>query len=72
MPAPYEKLAAALERLRELQSDGRRVFRSSEIGRAYRARLVAQGFLREVIKGWVISASPSTPEGDTTPWYASF
>jgi fido (protein-threonine AMPylation protein) len=72
MPTPHEKLAAALERLKELQSDGRRVFRSSEIGSAYRQRLAAQGFLREVIKGWVISASPSTPDGDTTPWYASF
>lgn len=72
MPTPHEKLAASLERLRALQNDGRRVFRSSEIGAAHRARLVSQGFLREVIKGWVISASPSTPDGDTTPWYASF
>ncbi len=34
--------------------------------------MIAQGLLREVIKGWVISSSPSTQEGDTTPWYASF
>jgi fido (protein-threonine AMPylation protein) len=33
---------------------------------------LAQGFLREVIKGWLISSSPGTARGDSTPWYASF
>ena len=31
-----------------------------------------QGFLREVIKGWLISTSPGAAPGDTTPWFASF
>ncbi|MFQ5742427.1 MAG: Fic family protein [Acidobacteriota bacterium] len=38
----------------------------------HRARLVQQGFLREVMKGWLISTSPGSDLQDTTPWYASF
>lgn len=30
------------------------------------------GFLQEVMRGWLISASPGARPGDTTPWYASF
>ncbi len=33
---------------------------------------MAQGFLREVIKGWLISMSPDAAPGDSTPWFASF
>ncbi len=69
---PQEKLALSLARLEELQADGRRVFQSSEFGRRNRQRLVKQGFLREVIKGWLVSTSPGTAQGDSTPWYACF
>jgi len=72
MATPNEKLAASLSRLRALQKNGRRVFRSSELRRGDRARLLVQGFLHEVIKGWLMSTSPSTKPADTTPWYASF
>lgn len=72
MAAPHEKLADALDALKALQKDGRRVFQSAELGRTYRERLVQNGFLQEVIKGWLTSSSPQANEGDTTPWYASF
>jgi fido (protein-threonine AMPylation protein) len=72
MAPPHEKLADALDALKALQKDGRRAFRSSEIRRAHRERLVQNGFLREVIKGWLISTGPQANDGDTTPWYASF
>ncbi len=71
MATPSERLAAALEQLEKLQRDGRHIFRSSELGRTHRERLVRSGFLREIIKGWLISISPGTAEGDTTSWYAS-
>ncbi|MDP2411177.1 MAG: Fic family protein [Pseudolabrys sp.] len=71
-PTPHLKLAAALAKLKELQGNGRRVFRSSAFGRSDRERLTKQGFLREVIKGWLISSAPGTAQGDSTPWYASF
>lgn len=72
MPAPHEKLAGSLSKLQELQKNGRCVFRSTELTRVHRERLVQQGFLRDVIRGWLISSSPGTEPGDTTPWYASF
>jgi hypothetical protein len=72
MAKPNEKLAASLAQLQALQKDGRRVFRSGELGRVHRERLARHGFVREVMKGWLISASPGTEPGDSTPWFASF
>src|SRR5580704_1128252 len=72
MAAPNEKLAESLAELKELQVGGRRVFRSGDLSRVHRERLVANGFLREVMKGWLISSSPGARDGDSTPWYASF
>lgn len=72
MVTPNEKLAASLAQLQKLQKDGRRVFRSGELTRVHRERLVGSGFLREVMKGWLISSSPDADPGDTTPWFASF
>ncbi len=72
MATPHEKLAASLAVLKNLQDRGRRIFKSSEISRVHRERLIQQGFLREVIKGWLMSTGPQAQDGDTTPWYASF
>jgi len=72
MAAPHEKLAASLAQLEKLQKDGRRVFRSKELTRVHRERLLKNGFLREVMRGWLISSSPGADPGDTTPWFASF
>jgi len=72
MPTPNEKLAASLTVLRGRQQSEQRVFQAQDLPRAHRERLVANGFLQEVIKGWLISSSPSARAGDSTPWYASF
>src|SRR6187402_1826890 len=72
MPPLHEKLAVSLSALRELQKDGQRVFPSKALSRVHRERLVQNGFLREAMKGWLISASPNSEDGDSTPWYASF
>ncbi|HEY4085874.1 MAG TPA: Fic family protein [Bryobacteraceae bacterium] len=72
MPTPNEKLASSLKELHELQKGGRRVFRSRELTRVHRERLLQNGFLQDVIKGWVISSSPGARDGESTPWYASF
>jgi hypothetical protein len=42
------------------------------IQRVHRERLRNQGFLRRVMKGWMIATSPGVEPGDSTPWYASF
>jgi Fic/DOC family len=72
MATPNEKLAESLDTLKTLQKAGGRVFRSSAFTRVHRERLVESGFLQEVMKGWVISSSPGTRTGDSTPWFASF
>jgi hypothetical protein len=72
MATPNEKLAGSLVQLEDLQKGGRRIFRSGELSRIHRERLLKNGFLRAVMKGWLMSASPGTDPGDTTPWYASY
>lgn len=72
MPTPNEKLAESLGVLHGLQKGGRRVFKSDELSRTHRERLVQNGFLQEVMKGWLISFNPSARAGDSTPWHASF
>lgn len=72
MAAPNEKLAESLDALKVLQEGGRRVFRSGDLSRVHRERLVANGFLQEVMKGWLISTGPNARPGDSTPWYSSF
>ncbi len=72
MATPNEKLAESLAALQELHKGGRRVFRSDELSRVHRERLLENGFLKKVMKGWVISSSPSVRAGDSTPGYASF
>ena len=67
-----EKFATSLALLEKLQKGERRVFRSSEFTRIHRQRLLQNGFLREVMKGWLILSSPGAETSDTTPWYASF
>jgi fido (protein-threonine AMPylation protein) len=72
MPKPNQQLAESLAALQEIQKGGRHVFRSRELSRTHRERLLRNGFLREVMKGWLMSSSPSARQGDSTPWYASF
>jgi hypothetical protein len=67
MATPNEKLAASLTALQTLQKRGRRVFKSDEFSRVNRERLLQNGFIQEVIKGWLISSTPSARTGDTTP-----
>ncbi len=72
MATNKSKLADALSALHKLQKGGRSVFRSTELSRLHRERLLRQGYLRKVMKGWLLSSGPGTAEGDSTPWFASF
>ena len=73
MATPGEKLAASLEVLREFQDkNGIAVIKASDIARTHKDRLLSDGFIQEVIKGWYISIRPDNPKGDSTSWYTSF
>jgi hypothetical protein len=70
--APAEKLAASLEVLQELQEQGIVAIRSRQLTRTHRERLVKNGFLQVIMKGWYIPSRPDETAGDSTTWYASF
>ena len=72
MATPQEKLAESLEALHELHGRGVVAIRSRDLSRTHRERLLAAGFLKEVIKGWYILSRPDEAPGDSTVWYASF
>jgi fido (protein-threonine AMPylation protein) len=73
MATPGEKLAASLQILRDLQEDQNIVaIKSSEINRTHRERLIKNGFLKEVSRGWYIVSNPHEAAGDTTSWYTSY
>ena len=72
MVSPNEKLADALTALSELQGEGRHISRSSQFPREHRERLIRNGHLRPVIKGWLMLSRPDAPPHDTTAWHASF
>jgi hypothetical protein len=72
MASPHEKLAKSLELLRALQGRGIVAVRSGDLTRTHKERLVKNGFLKEVMKGWYIPARPVDTRGESTAWYASF
>ena len=73
MATPSEKLAQSLEALAKLQTaDGAEAIRARDISRTHRERLLAQGFLQPVLKGWLIPSRPDEVKGESTAWYASY
>ena len=73
MASPSQKLAESLEILHGLQNaQGAAAIRARDMTRTHRERLLANGFLQEVIKGWYIPSRPDESKGESTAWYASF
>ena len=72
MATPSEKLAESLEALKSLQDQEIVAVRSRDLSRTHRERLIKNGFLQEVIKGWYIRSRPDEAPGESTSWYASF
>ena len=73
MATPAEKLAEALSELQNLQKDRDvAVIKASDLKTAHKQLLKANGFIKDVIKGWYISTRPDERDGDTTSWYMSF
>ena len=68
-----QKLADALTQLKQLSGDNkRRIFKSGEFDRQHRELLVKNGYLTEIINGWVMVAKPDARPGDTVTWYSSY
>ena len=68
-----EKLAKSLVILQELQDKNNSIaIKTSEINRTHRERLLKNGFLQEVAKGWYIVVYPQGNEVGSTLWYTSY
>jgi len=72
MSTPSEKLAQSLEILRKVQNSGSHAIKAADVSRVHRERLLKNGFLKEVIKGWYIASRPDEMSGDSTAWYAAY
>jgi hypothetical protein len=73
MATPAEKLADSLVELKKLQNDkGFAIVKADDLSRTHKERLLNNGFIREVIKGWYITCPSDEKEGETTSWYVSF
>jgi hypothetical protein len=72
MASPAENLAGSLVILKALQDAGRVAIRATDLTRIHRERLVKNGFLEEVMKGWYVPTRPDQPSGESTAWYTSF
>lgn len=72
MASPADKLADSLAILKGLQDQGTLALKASNVTRTHRERLLKNGLIKEVMKGWYIPSRPDEPTGETTSWYASF
>ncbi|MFA7666286.1 MAG: Fic family protein [Burkholderiaceae bacterium] len=72
MATPADKLAQSLDALKTLQDAKAVAIRASDLTRVHRERLLRNGFIREVMKGWYIPVRPDGLAGESTDWYASF
>lgn len=72
MATPSDKLSQSLEILKSLQDQQIVAIRTTHLTRTHRERLLRNGFIKEVMKGWYISSRPDEPLGESTVWYTSF
>ncbi|MEA1784690.1 Fic family protein [Arenibacter sp. GZD96] len=72
MATPGEKLAESLEKLKALQDSGIVAIRADDLSRVHKERLIKNGFIKEVIKGWYIATPHDELQGDSTSWFTSF
>ncbi len=72
MATPSEKLAESLQALRHVQDERGAAIRSRDLSRTHRERLLKNGFLQKVMKGWYVPVRPDEDVGESTAWYASY
>ena len=70
----YDKnLATSLQVLKRLQDEGHVVFHGTdELSRTHLERLIAAGFLTEVIRGWYIIDNPENNSNTTVAWFSNY
>ena len=73
MASTQEKLADSLSKLKEFQEkNGHSIIKGlSVFGETHTRRLLQNGYLEQIIRGWYMPSMPGL-EGDSTTWYASY
>lgn len=73
MASMQQKLADSLKVLKDYQDshDNMVIKGYSALGETHTKRLLKNGYLKTIIKGWYMPSFPGS-EGDTTVWYASY
>lgn len=73
MASTQEKLADSLAKLKEFQEKEQNpiVKGLKVLGETHTKRLLQNGYLEQIIRGWYMPSMPGL-EGDTTTWYASY
>lgn len=66
MVSPHEKLSESLVQLKAMQDRGVIAVRSDDLTRTHRERLVKNGFLQEVLRGWYIPVNPGEVPGESS------
>lgn len=72
MATPAEKLVESLKVLKKIQEKGIVAIKSEDLSRTVKDRLMANGFIREVIRGWYIAVNPDETKGNSTSWFTSY
>jgi hypothetical protein len=72
MATPAEKLAEALKVLQTIQDKGIVAIKSDDLSRTNKDRLITNGFIREVVRGWYIAINPEEKKGNSTSWFTSY
>lgn len=72
MTTASEKLARSLSVLKRIQDSGKIALRAGDMSRTHRERLLKNGFIQMVMKGWYISTRPDEAPGESTSWHISF
>jgi len=68
-----EKLAASLAELVKFQIGNKAaIIQAKDISRTHRERLIRNGFIQAVVKGWYIQSRPGEIAGESTSWYSSY
>ena len=73
MASIQEKLADSLGRLKAYQDKNKHSILKGQkaLGETHTRRLLQNGYLEPIIRGWYMPCMPGL-EGDTTTWYASY
>jgi len=71
MATPHHQLLAKSLKIAKNKAI-RGILRASDISRLHLTRLISNGWLTPILRGWYLLKQPIAKEGESTSWYSSF